>query len=734
MALIGLSAIRLGLMSSALIGLRIPGTPLGETDMVAYSAGTPLSSGLFEMPAGSTYDRASSGVVTDYALTLRTISSGTPRMSGARYDGNTPYWKLSDGTALHPTRKIDGQLIFDSYPIWQATTAYSLGAKRIPATWTYPAGGDGYWYEVTTAGTSGGTEPTWAAGSFSDGTVTWTRGGYYRVAGYLHEQQSTNILLRSQELEAAAWTQTALASVTANATVAPDGTTTAELITENTATGGHHISQLPSGVGNNTNYVISVYVKAATRTWCSLTSRTKSNSTRDCYFNLANGTVGTVSGGLTNPRIMNAGNGWWRCQVTTNSLSGATAFATYFMLATGDGGKFYTGDGTSGLYFWNPQCEEVDASATSAIATTTGAVTRSADTLVLPAAAVSDTAGMLVVDVASLAWQFADGSIIGNGSEYLLRQGGTITALLLHCDGADGSTTFTDVTGKTITVSGTSHIETDQSKFGGASAYFATPSGGYISAPNHTDFGFGSSDFTIEGWLYSAGGVSEQIMRRALTTGFAPYYLSIAADGTLSAQFSITGSAWDVSIASNAAVNNSTWHHFAVVRDGATFRMYIDGVEQTSTATNANPLMTSSAATYIGARSDTGAVFTGYLDDLKITKYTALYRGNFTPSSIALLPSNSGGLASDGVNLASGPAVSATSGWMRIAMRWNAATGKMQIATNGVAGIEQTYDGSFNLSALNVGYGLSSWIRNLRLYAADEGTTKITTLSALETS
>lgn len=58
---------------------------------------------------------------------------------------------------------------------WAASTAYSLGDRR-KAT----AAARGIHFEVTTAGTSDGSEPTWnttVGGTTSDGTVTWTTRG-----------------------------------------------------------------------------------------------------------------------------------------------------------------------------------------------------------------------------------------------------------------------------------------------------------------------------------------------------------------------------------------------------------------------------------------------------------------------------------------------------------------------------------------------------------------------------
>lgn len=57
--------------------------------------------------------------------------------------------------------------------VWQASHAYSLGDKRVPIS----KGTNNRTHRVTTAGTSGGTEPTWSNtldGTTADGSVVWT--------------------------------------------------------------------------------------------------------------------------------------------------------------------------------------------------------------------------------------------------------------------------------------------------------------------------------------------------------------------------------------------------------------------------------------------------------------------------------------------------------------------------------------------------------------------------------
>jgi len=63
-----------------------------------------------------------------------------------------------------------------TYSTWASTTSYSLGNRQIPTS------GNGYYYEVTIAGTSSGTQPTWPTtlgGTVVDGSVTWVCRGRY---------------------------------------------------------------------------------------------------------------------------------------------------------------------------------------------------------------------------------------------------------------------------------------------------------------------------------------------------------------------------------------------------------------------------------------------------------------------------------------------------------------------------------------------------------------------------
>ncbi|MFB3885601.1 MAG: chitobiase/beta-hexosaminidase C-terminal domain-containing protein [Thermodesulfobacteriota bacterium] len=77
------------------------------------------------------------------------------------------------------------------------------------------------------------------------------------------------------------------------------------------------------------------------------------------------------------------------------------------------------------------------------------------------------------------------------------------TKSLLHMNGADGSTTFTDDApggSHTWTAYGDAQIDTSQSKFSGASGLF-DGSGDYLSSPDSDDWYWGTGDFTIDFWV-----------------------------------------------------------------------------------------------------------------------------------------------------------------------------------------------------------------------------------------
>jgi len=194
------------------------------------------------------------------------------------------------------------------------------------------------------------------------------------------EEARTNLALYSEQFDNAAWPKQN-ATVTANATTAPDGTTTADKLVEDATAGVSHrmYQTTASAFANGTTVTNSVFLKAAERTWAYIRLELNDNTSLNAWFNLSTGAIGTVQSGLT-ATITPFGNGWYRCTVAGSVGTGASPAKNYFLVGvtTADNTTNYTGNGTSGVFLWGAQLE-AGAFATSYIPTVASTVTRSAD-------------------------------------------------------------------------------------------------------------------------------------------------------------------------------------------------------------------------------------------------------------------------------------------------------------------------------------------------------------------
>jgi hypothetical protein len=188
--------------------------------------------------------------------------------------------------------------------------------------------------------------------------------------GLLIEESRTNLTLHSEDFTNAAWSHGAETLHSANQAVAPDGTTTADLIYPNSTGFARTISQ---NYGNaNGTYTVSVFAKAGGRNFIYVYN---AQGNAKAWFNLSTGAKGSADAGITNYDIIDYGNGWYRCWVSTNSTT-----ARYFFLgpADGDNSTEVTASGTNGIYVWGAQLE-AGSFPTSYIPTSGSTVTRSAD-------------------------------------------------------------------------------------------------------------------------------------------------------------------------------------------------------------------------------------------------------------------------------------------------------------------------------------------------------------------
>jgi hypothetical protein len=212
------------------------------------------------------------------------------------------------------------------------------------------------------------------------------------------------------------------------------------------------------------------------------------------------------------------------------------------------------------------------------------------------------------------------------------------TASLLHFEGTNGSTTFTDDKGKIWTRTGLCTISTTYYKFGTASGLFDGASG--ISTPDHADFNFGSSDFTIDFWLRATAtgqtnnsGVFGKFADASLPSPIAIYM----AAGTYNLKLcAAKTSKWDLINAATigAAVWNN-WVHVAVVRSGTNIYTFLGGVLGSTNAIGTDSLLNEATSVWLGGGNSASTYFTGNIDEFRFTKGVAKWTSNFTPPSSA---------------------------------------------------------------------------------------------------
>jgi hypothetical protein len=208
-------------------------------------------------------------------------------------------------------------------------------------------------------------------------------------------------------------------------------------------------------------------------------------------------------------------------------------------------------------------------------------------------------------------------------------------ALLLHFDGSDGSTTFTDSSGNGVAVTrvGGAQISTTQSKFGGSSGRFLTP-GNFLTVEKSAAGDLGQGDFTIEGWIWinALDQVFQTIFTNYTSYGSGALFFAAQAQGT-EGYWTLSYDGNYPGIVSSVATPTQQWVHFAIVRHSDTLTLYIDGVSRGSAGLSGADLTGSGGTYFIAASGDNqfNDGPKGYIDEFRIVLGTAVYTEDFTP-------------------------------------------------------------------------------------------------------
>ena len=207
-------------------------------------------------------------------------------------------------------------------------------------------------------------------------SIDYSLGGCPNI---LLEPQRTNLFVRSNEFNTS-WSSI-LGSVTANATISPSGSMDADRFTADGSTGSHRIAQAVL-ITSGSAYTISCYVKKDTNDFFQF-YLTSANFGAQAFanFDVNNGVLGTLGANSIASSITDAGNGWYRCSMTSNAISSSAAVSlNSSLITTATSSRGSSNDLTTSLFLWGAQVEQ-GAYPTSYIPTTSATVTRNADVI-----------------------------------------------------------------------------------------------------------------------------------------------------------------------------------------------------------------------------------------------------------------------------------------------------------------------------------------------------------------
>lgn len=231
--------------------------------------------------------------------------------------------------------------------------------------------------------------------------------------------------------------------------------------------------------------------------------------------------------------------------------------------------------------------------------------------------------------------QFPD-SVVGGDPYY------NNVTVLVHSNGTNGQTTFTDSSSspKTLTRIGTTQISTAQSKFGGSSLFNgAVNAGNSLNVANSlANILVFSGDFTVECWFYQTAdtefnfsGLITQLNTNSRSSssissfelGVFTYTPSLNVFHTATAQYQIAGT---------VKIEYNVWNHVAVTRSGNLLKMFVNGTQSGTTQTLSGAMVSNTSQPMIGGSNQSGTTrhsFKGYIDDVRITNGVARYTSNF---------------------------------------------------------------------------------------------------------
>ena len=159
----------------------------------------------------------------------------------------------------------------------------------------------------------------------------------------------------------------------------------------------------------------------------------------------------------------------------------------------------------------------------------------------------------------------------------------------------------------------------------------------YYTIPGNNVMNFGSSNWTVEAWVYLHVMPTGDTWPTNYQNTMVIVEVGTASTGDGVAciigqtKLIVQSNDAQIPISNNHNMVPHTWYHLAYVRVGNNMFFYVNGTSLGGASTAISGSLGTGGTTWIGCETGQGAFFNGYISNLRVVNGTAIYTGNFTP-------------------------------------------------------------------------------------------------------
>jgi len=229
--------------------------------------------------------------------------------------------------------------------------------------------------------------------------------------------------------------------------------------------------------------------------------------------------------------------------------------------------------------------------------------------------------------------------------------------------------------------------------------YFNGSTSDYLSTPNSANLVLGSSNYTIECWVFPTVSASSLAMiSKGNTSSLGTEFWTLEFSNTTGGFSFYVGAYSSGSPLLTGTATLNAWNHIAVVRNGLVHNLYVNGTSVSNITIGSSYTVASGGNLYLatGWYTPASRAITGYISNARLVIGTAVYTANFTPptapvtaitnTSLLVNATNAGiydaAVQNNEVTVGSAQASTTVAKWSPTSMKFNGTTDYLTIVSN----------------------------------------------------